>query len=90
MKITKIDIKKVVPKDGLVAFVSLVLDDCLFLGNIAIFSRLNQPTFRLIFPEKKVNNKVIPLFHPLTSEFYFELEQAVNEELTKLNLNDTE
>ena len=80
MKITKIKIRKVIPKEGLVGFVSFVLDDCLYIGNIAIFSRLNQSTYRLVFPEKKINDKAISLFHPVASQFYFELEKEVNKE----------
>jgi len=85
MNITKVTIRKVVPKEGLVGFVSFVLDDCLYLGNIAIFSRLNQTTYRLVFPEKKVKDKVISLFHPVNSDFYFKLEEIINKEFNKQN-----
>jgi len=84
MKITKIKVRKIIPKDGLVGFVSLVIDDSLYLGNIAVFSRLNQSTYSLVFPEKKINDKAISLFHPVTSSFYFELEKEVNEEFDKV------
>ena len=87
MNITKVLIRKVVPKDGLVGFASFVLNDSLYLGNIAIFSRLNKDTYRLVFPEKKIKDKAISLFHPVTSAFYFLLEEAVNKEL-KLEQHD--
>jgi DNA-binding cell septation regulator SpoVG len=83
MIITKIKIRKVTPKDGLVGFASFVLDDSLYLGNIAVFSRLNKDTFRLVFPEKKVKDKAVSLFHPVTSVFYFQLEEAINNEFKK-------
>ena len=85
MKITKIKIRKIIPKEGLVGFVSFVLDDSLYLGNIAVFSRLNKDTKRLVFPEKKINDKAISLFHTVTSEFYFLLEKEVND-----NFNEAE
>lgn len=83
MNITKVNIKKISePKEGLVGFASLVLNDCLYIGNIAIFSRLNQDTYRLVFPEKKLkDDKVISLVYPLTSEFYFELEEKINNQI---------
>jgi len=84
MDITKIKIRKVLPKEGLVGFVSFVLDNCLYLGNVAIFSRLNKDTYRLVFPEKKINDKAISLFHPVTNDFYFKLEKIVNEEFEKI------
>ena len=83
MDITQIKIKRVIPKDGLIGFASIVIDNKLFLGNIGIFSRLNKDTYRLIFPEKKINNKSISLFYPITKEYYFELEELVNKELNK-------
>ncbi len=83
MEITQVTIKRVVPKDGLIGFASFVLDNKLFFGNIGVFSRLNKDTYRLIFPEKRINNKSVPLFHPITKEYYFELEEIINEELKK-------
>lgn len=84
MIFTKIKVNKVVSDNGLVGFASVVLNDCLFLGNIAIFSRLNQPDkFRLVFPEKKNGDKKIQLFYPLTSDFYFLLEKEIIDEFKK-------
>ena len=84
MEITKLIIKKILPTEkGLVGFVSFVIDDCLYLGEIAIFTRLNQNSYRLVFPEKRKGDRLIPYFYPLTSEFYFQLEKAVNK---KFNL----
>ena len=80
-KITKIRIKKVLPQEGLVGFASCVLNDFLYLGNIAIFSRLNRPDeYRIVFPIKEKDGKKISLFYPLTSEFYFKLESAISDE----------
>jgi len=83
MQITKVQIRKIVPKEGLIGFASFVIDDSLYIGNVGIFSRLNKDNFRLIFPEKKVNNKKIPIFYPLTTDFYYTLEDVVNEEIKK-------
>ena len=81
MEVTKIKIRKIIPKNGLVGFVSFVMDDCLFIGNIAIFNRLNQTTFRLVFPEKKIGDKNIQILYPVSSDLYFKLEQIVNNEM---------
>ncbi len=81
MKITKLKIKKIVPNEGLVGFCSFVMDDCLFLGNIAIFTNMHREGYRLVFPEKKIQEKSISIFYPLNTDFYFLLEEAVNKEL---------
>lgn len=81
MKITKIQIKKINPDKGLIGFVSFVVDNWLFLNNIAIFSRLNKKEqIRLVFPEKKINDKRIPIFYPLSSKEYFILEDIIKQE----------
>lgn len=85
MKITKIKIKKISPNNGHIGFASCVVDDWLFLGNIAIFTRLNeQDKIRLVFPEKKVGDKKIALFYPLSNNAYFELERIILENLQNL------
>jgi DNA-binding cell septation regulator SpoVG len=85
MQITKVTIKKVAPNEGLVGFAQIIVDDCLCLQNIAIFSRLNQPDkYRLVFPEKKNKDKNISLFYPLTQTFYFELEKIISDKYKEI------
>jgi len=80
MKISKVKIKKVIPDKGLVAFASCVLDDSLYIGNIAVFTRLGEDArMRLVFPVKEVGNNKISVIHPLTAELYYALEQAITE-----------
>jgi len=84
MKISNIKIRKIIPYKGHIGFCSFVIDNWLFLNNIAIFTRLNKDKeIRLVFPEKKVGENKIPILHPLTSAAYFELERAIKEQLYK-------
>jgi DNA-binding cell septation regulator SpoVG len=81
MKVTKVKIKKVMPDKGLVGFASCVIDDSLYLGNIAIFTRLGEEDkIRLVFPVKEVSGKKIEAFYPLTSDLYYLLEQEIARE----------
>jgi len=85
MVVSKIKIKKVDPNKGLVGFASCVIDDWLYLGNIAIFTRLNRDgEYRIVFPIKEKDDKKIQMFYPLSSSSYFELESAIAEEFSKL------
>lgn len=85
MKITNIKIKTVTPNKGHLGFCSFVIDDWLFLNNIAIFSRLNEPEkIRLVFPEKKIGEIKISLFHPLKPESYFLLEEKILAKMKEL------
>lgn len=82
MKITKIKIKRIMPNKGHIAFVSFVVDGWLFLNNIAVFTRLNdEEKIRLVFPTKRLKEKEIRLFYPLSSKKYYELEQVILKEL---------
>lgn len=80
MKVTKIKIKKLAPTNGLIGFCSFIIDGWLYIGNIAIFSRKDREgELRLVFPEKKVNDKIFKNIHPLNASKYFELEQMVRD-----------
>ena len=48
MHVTEVDIVFVKPKDGLVAFASVVLDDQIFLSGIAVHQKLVGCLFRRI------------------------------------------
>jgi DNA-binding cell septation regulator SpoVG len=85
MKVTRVKIKRIIPVKGHVAFASCIIDNWLYLNNIAIFTRLNnEENIRLVFPEKKVGEKKVSIFHPLSSDSYFELERAILSKLKEL------
>jgi len=84
MKISRIKIRGVIPVKGLIGFVSLVIDDWLYLGNIAIFTRLSGDGIRLVFPQKKMGETSINIFYPLSKDGYYELEKAVQEKMQGL------
>jgi DNA-binding cell septation regulator SpoVG len=77
MKISEVQILPIKPRDGLVAFASVVLDDCLYLGSIGIHSRLDGSGYRLTYPTKKVADKNLNLYHPINHELSRALEQAI-------------
>lgn len=85
MIVSKIKIKKVIPDKGLVGFASCVIDDSLYLGNMAIFTRLNkEDEYRIVFPIKEKDGRKIEMFYPLTADAYYILEEAIANEFRKL------
>lgn len=68
--ISEIQIIPVKPKDGLVAFGSCVINNSLYVGNIAIYTSPTNPEgYRLIYPLKILpNGKEISCFHPINKE----------------------
>ncbi|MBL8014386.1 MAG: SpoVG family protein [Candidatus Omnitrophica bacterium] len=87
-QITEIQITPIKPQNGIVAFASLLLDGCLYLGSIAVMTR-PQGGYRLVFPTKKLGTRDINLFHPIEKNFAQSIEKAVIDELEKvMNRND--
>lgn len=76
MQINEIQITPVKPNNGLVAFASCIVDDSLYLGSIAIFTRL-EGGYRLTYPTKSVGDKQINIFHPINQETGKILEEKI-------------
>lgn len=77
MRITEVNIAPVKPQNGLVAFASIVVDDCLYLGSIGIYSRLDGSGYRITYPTKKLADKNLNIFHPIAKETGQLIEQAI-------------
>ena len=65
----------------MIAFASVVLDDQLYLGGIAIHSKLVGCGYRLTYPTRKVGETQFSLFHPIRKHIGRAIEQAVFEKL---------
>src|SRR6516165_3734076 len=81
MEVTEVDIAFVKPKDGLIAFASVVLDDQLYLSGIAIHSKLVGTGYRLTYPTRKVGEAQFSLFHPIRKPIGLGIERAILEKL---------
>lgn len=77
MQISEVQIKPTKPKDGLIGFASLVIDNSLYLSSIGIFTRLNGQGYRITYPTKKVGSLDMQIFHPISKELGMEIEKEV-------------
>ena len=77
MQISEVQIKPTKPKDGLIGFASLVIDNSLYLSSIGIFTRLNGQGYRITYPTKKVGSLDMQIFHPISKELGMEIEKKV-------------
>lgn len=82
-QIDEIQIIPIKPQNGIVAFTSFVLNDCLYLSSIAIMTR-PQGGYRLVYPTKKIGNRDINIFHPIDKTFACMIEKAVIQEFEKV------
>jgi len=84
MKITEIQIIPIKPKDGLVAFGSVVLDENIYLGSIGIHKKRDGSGFRITYPTKKIGNKDINIYHPINQEASRIIEEAIIDKASKI------
>lgn len=85
IKLTEIQIVPVKPKDGLIAFVSFVMNESFFIGDVAIYSRIDQQGYRLVYPAKTLFNGLkINCFKPINKPVADEIERQVLGEFGKL------
>jgi stage V sporulation protein G len=77
--ISEIQIIPVKPNEGLLGFASCVINDSLYIGNIAIYSSLsNADGYRLVYPTKTLpNGKEINCVHPINKEAGEFLSKAI-------------
>ncbi len=81
MKVTEVDIAFVKPREGLIAFASVVLDDELYLSGIAIHQTFVGSGHRLTYPTRRVGEAQFNLFHPIRKPIGTAIEQAIFDKL---------
>lgn len=81
--ISEIQFYPVKPQDGLLGFVSFVLDGKLWMGSVAVFSRPDG-RYRLVYPTRKVGGQNINIFHPINQEAGQQVEAAVSEKVAEI------
>ena len=84
MKITEIQIIPIKPREGLVAFASVVVENSLYLGSLGVHTRLDGSGYRITYPTKKIGNKNINIYHPINKETSKEIEEAIISEAEKI------
>ncbi len=84
IKITEIQITPIKPKNGLVAFASVVLDNSVYLGFIGVYTRLNGTGYRLTYPTKLVGEKSLNIYHPISKEASKGIEEAIIAKISEI------
>lgn len=84
MNISDISIDLVKPRDGLIAFASLILEESIYLGNIGVMKRLNEDGYRLVYPTRKVGNKSFNIYYPINRRMGKMIEKAVIKQLKEV------
>ena len=77
MTVSEVNVIPIKPSDGLVAFASCVIDGHLFIGSLGVHQLLSGAGYRLTYPTKRIGDKQINYFHPITKEAGLAIEQAI-------------
>ena len=86
--LSEIQVVPIKPQGSLVAFGSCVVNDALYIGDIAIHSSLtNTEGFRLVYPDKILpSGKKVNCIHPINKESGEIISKAIIGEYKKLIL----
>lgn len=79
LMITEVQIIPVKPRDGLIGFASLVMNNQIYIGSLGIHtSPSSQDGFRLVYPQKILSTgKQINCVHPINREAGDVIKRAV-------------
>lgn len=77
IKLSEVQVIPIKPKDGLVGFASVVLDDAFCLGSIGIHAKLDGSGYRLTYPTRQTPSRAFNIFHPINPEASKLIEDAV-------------
>jgi len=76
MKISEVSITPIKPQNGHIAFASIVIDGGMYLSSIAVYTK-RDGTYRLLYPTKKLGERFVNLFHPISRETSKQIEDAI-------------
>lgn len=77
LHINEVSISLIKPKDGLIGFASLIVNDAIFLSGISIHRKLDGSGYRLTYPTRKTGNRDFDVFHPICHAASKAIEDAI-------------
>lgn len=77
MGVTKVEIVPMQPRDGLMAFASIEIDDRFYIGSIGVYKKRDCTGYRITFPTRKVGDHSLTICHPTKPELSKEIESAI-------------
>lgn len=78
VNLSEIDVTPIKPRNGLSAFCSFVINNSFFVGDVAIYSRLDGSGYRLVYPVKVLQNGAkINCFYPINQKSALAIEEQV-------------
>ncbi len=76
IEVSEIQIVPVKPDNGKIAHASCVINNAFYLGSLAVYTKLNGG-YRVVYPSKKVGDRSINIFHPISKPIAESLETEI-------------
>jgi stage V sporulation protein G len=77
MEITEVQISLIKPREGLVAFASVVISNAIYLGSIGIHKKFDGSGYRLTYPTRANSAHKSNIYHPINSVTSKAIEDAI-------------
>lgn len=77
MRVSKVEIVPICPKQGLIGFASIELNQEIVLHSIAIHRRRDGSGYRLTYPMRSGSSVKKPLFHPTCPSLSKKIEECI-------------
>ena len=79
LAISEVEVAPIRPRDGLLAFCSVLLGEQLFIGGIALHTASPPRHYRLVYPARSLaSGQPIRFVYPVTRALGDEIERAVS------------
>ncbi len=83
--VSEINLTIIKPKNGLLAFANFILNDSYYVGDVALYSRLDGSGFRCVYPVRSLaNGGRVSIFHPINKPAALAIEGPIYEYYEKL------
>ena len=91
LEISEIQIVPIKPQNGLVAFASFIINQAIYLGNIAIYTcPSSEVSYRLVYPTRKLSNESqVNLVYPIKREVGEYIQSEIVKKYLKIVENVT-
>lgn len=87
--ISEVRVTPIRPRDGLVGFASLVINNAIYLGSIAIMVAPDGVLY-LVYPQRKMGKSQFSMFHPIDKGVASAIEKAVIDKFESITLPNSE
>ncbi|WP_213106599.1 septation protein SpoVG family protein [Candidatus Protochlamydia amoebophila] len=78
MSITKVELLPIRTQNGLIAFACVEIDHKFYVSSINVHKRRDGAGYRITYPNRKVGEQNLTIFHPTQASLSKEIERVID------------